>query len=132
MDETSTIMAESLVGDLLIVRLDDLSATIRLGVSDSERAAPQDVLVSIALTLARVPLARDDLAHTIDYDHIIGFVQEALPAMPPVKLLETTAERIASFCLSLSADALEVEVIVKKPSVLKGNGLVSILLRRSK
>ena len=132
MDETSTLMSASMVGDLLVIRLDDLATTIRLGVSEGERAAPQDVLVSVALTVARAPLAQDDLALTIDYDGIIGFVRETLPTLPPVKLLETTAERIAEFCLGLSADALEAEIIVKKPSVLKGNGLVSILLRRSK
>ena len=132
MDETSTLMSASMVGDLLIIRLDDLATTIALGVSEAERAAPQEILISIALTVARPPLAQDDLAHTIDYDRMIGFVRESLPAAAPVKLLETTADRVAEFCLGLSADALEVEVIVKKPSVLKGNGLVSILLRRSK
>jgi dihydroneopterin aldolase len=40
------------------------------------------------------------------------------------------ADRVAGHCLSLSERARWVEVTVKKPSVLSGDGLVSVTIRR--
>jgi dihydroneopterin aldolase len=47
-------------------------------------------------------------------------------------LIETLADRVAGHCLSLSPRARWVEVTVKKPSVLSGDGVVSVCIRREK
>ena len=44
----------------------------------------------------------------------------------------TKPDRVAGHCLSLSDRALWVEVTVKKPSVLSGDGLVAVTIRRER
>jgi dihydroneopterin aldolase len=131
MDDASSLMAASLASDLMILRVEDAPCTLHLGVSEAERAQPQTVLISAAITVAR-GVGADDLAATIDYDAIIGFLRTGLPARGPFKLIETVADRIAAHCLSLGDDVIEAEIAVKKPSVLAGAGMVSVLLRRSR
>ena len=47
-------------------------------------------------------------------------------------LIETLADRVAGHCLSLSERARWVEVTVKKPSVLSGDGMVAVTIRRER
>jgi dihydroneopterin aldolase len=120
------------MSELHIIRVEDARAIVHVGVPDPERAEPQDVRVSVALAL-REPadfLAHDRIGKTVDYDRIIGFIRDDLGA--PAHLIETLADRVAGHCLSLSERALWVEVTVKKPSVLSGDGLVSVTIRRER
>jgi 7,8-dihydroneopterin aldolase/epimerase/oxygenase len=120
------------VTGLHIIRIDDARAKVRVGVPDPERARPQEVHVSVALALADPPdyLAHDRLSATLDYDRIIAFIHKDMGA--PAHLIETLAERVAAHCLALDDRAAWVEVTVKKPSVLNGDGLVSVMLRRER
>jgi 7,8-dihydroneopterin aldolase/epimerase/oxygenase len=103
-----------------------------VGVPDPERATPQEVRVSVALALSEPPdyLAHDRLSATLDYDRIIGFIHKDMGE--PAHLIETLADRVAAHCLALHERALWVEVTVKKPSVLNGDGLVPVTLRRER
>lgn len=120
------------MSDEQIIRIEDARALVKVGVPDPERAKPQEVRVSIALSLADPPdfASVDRLAQTLDYDRIIAFIHKDLDE--PAHLIETLADRVARHCLSLSTRALWVEVTVKKPSVLQGDGLVSVTLRRER
>ena len=118
------------MADLQIIRIDDAKALVRVGVPDPERATPQEVRISVAMALTSPPnfLAHDRIGATVDYDHIIRFIRGDLGE--PAHLIETLADRVARHCLSLSERAEWVEVTVKKPSVLSGDGLVAVTIRR--
>lgn len=120
------------MADLQIIRIDDAKALVRVGVPDPERANPQEVRISVTMALADPPAYpdHDRIGATVDYDRIIHFIRDDLGA--PAHLIETLADRVAVHCLSLSDRALWVEVTVKKPSVLSGDGLVSVSIRREK
>lgn len=118
---------------LQIIRIDDAKALVRVGVPDPERARPQEVRVSVALGLAAPPLyakSEDRIGATVDYDQILHFIRDDLGA--PAHLIETLADRVAGHCLSLSPRARWVEVTVKKPSVLSGDGVVAVTIRRER
>jgi dihydroneopterin aldolase len=119
------------MSDTLIIRVENAPAPARVGVSDAERAHPQTLRVSIALTLGEPPDFRDHdrIGATIDYDRILGFLREGLGE---ARLIETIAERIVAHCLALSPRALAAEATVEKPSVLNGEGHVSVTLKRSR
>ncbi len=116
--------------DMQIIRIDDAKAIVRVGVPEPERAAPQEVRVSVALALGAPPdfPENDRIGATVDYDRILHFIRDDLGA--PAHLIETLADRVAGHCLSLSQRARWVEVTVKKPSVLSGDGLVAVTIRR--
>jgi dihydroneopterin aldolase len=118
------------MADLQIIRIDDAKALVRVGVPDPERAVPQEVLISVTLHLGEPVdfVGEDRLPQTVDYDRIIRFIREDLGA--PAHLIETLADRVAGHCLSLSKRARWVEVTVKKPSVLSGDGMVAVTIRR--
>lgn len=121
------------MADLQIIRVDDARALVQVGVPDSERAHSQEVRVSVALGLGSPPAfgdGHDRISATIDYADIIAFVREGLCG--PTQLIETLADRVAAYCLSLSARAHWVEVTVKKPSVLAGDGMVAVTIRRER
>jgi len=102
-------------------------------VPDPERAHPQEVRISVVLGLTAPPAfagGEDRIGATIDYDRIINFIREDLG--PAAHLIETLADRVAGHCLSLSARARWVDVTVKKPSVLSGDGMVAVTIRRER
>lgn len=118
------------MSDLQIIRIDDAKALVRVGVPDPERATPQEVRISVTLALADPPdfTANDRIGATTDYDRILHFIRDDLGE--PAHLIETLSDRVAGHCLSLSERARWVEVTVKKPSVLSGDGLVAVTIRR--
>jgi dihydroneopterin aldolase len=116
--------------DQQLIRVEDARALVQVGVPEPERTRPQEVRISVTLALVEPPdfLAQDRIAATVDYDRIIGFIRDDLGE--PAHLIETLADRVARHCLSLSPRARWVEVSVKKPSVLSGDGLVAVTIRR--
>jgi FolB domain-containing protein len=119
------------MADTQTISLSDIPVRLALGVPEAERARLQDVFVSLSLTVEAPPSpTRDDLASTVDYDTIIRFLREDLPIEGPIQLIETVADRIAAFVLSLSARIDAVDVTVKKPSVLAAPAMVSVSLTR--
>lgn len=120
------------MADLQMIRIDDAKAIVRVGVPDPERATPQEVRICVALALAAPPdfVMHDRIGATVDYDRIIRFIRDDLGE--PAHLIETLADRVAGHCLGLTARASWVEVTVKKPSVLSGDGLVAVTIRRER
>ncbi|HYD88169.1 MAG TPA: dihydroneopterin aldolase [Vitreimonas sp.] len=120
------------MADLQIIRIEDAKALVRVGVPDPERANPQEVRISVAMGLAEPPdfVAHDRIGATLDYDRILHFIRDDLGA--PAHLIETLADRVAGHCLSLDQRARWVEVTVKKPSVLSGDGMVAVSIRRER
>lgn len=118
--------------DLQIIRIEDAKALVRVGVPDPERASPQEVRICVTLALANPPVyaVHDRITATVDYDRILHFIRDDLGA--PAHLIETLADRVAGHCLSLSDRARWVEVTVKKPSVLSGDGVVAATIRRER
>lgn len=115
------------------ISLTDIAVTLSLGVPESERHQPQQVLISVTLSLDDDGAAwRDHLADTVDYGEIIAFLREDLPAEPPTRLIEAVADRVARHVLSLSPRVRSVDVSVKKPSVLTPPALVSVNVRRER
>lgn len=120
------------MGDVQIIRIEDAKALVRVGVPDPERATPQEVRICVTLALSEPPsyLENDRINATVDYDRILHFIRDDLGA--PAHLIETLADRVAGHCLSLSDRARWVEVTVKKPSVLSGDGVVAATIRRER
>jgi dihydroneopterin aldolase len=118
------------MADIHIIRIDDAKALVQVGVAEPECATPQEVRISVALGLAAPPdyPENDRISATVDYDKILHFIRDDLGA--PAHLIETLADRVAQHCLSLSPRARWVEVTVKKPSVLSGDGVVAVTIRR--
>ncbi len=94
---------------------------VRVGVTEQERARPQDIVVDAELHFDTREAGRtDDLRLTVDY----AAVREALLAAcePPCALVETLAERMAAAVL----DGFPVEavrVLVRKPGALREQGV---------
>jgi FolB domain-containing protein len=120
------------MADLQIIRIDDAKALVRVGVPEPERAAQQEVRISVTMALDEPPnyTSHDRIGATVDYDRILHFIRDDLGE--PAHLVETLADRVAGHCLSLSTRTRWVEVTVKKPSVLSGDGMVAVSIRRER
>ncbi len=118
--------------DTLVIAVDDVPTRVCVGVSAEERARPQALVISTALHLAAGARfqGRDRLSETIDYGQLIRFVKQDLAEASPPLLIETVADRVATFAFTLDAAIEAVDVRVAKPSVLGADGLVSVRLHR--
>jgi len=101
------------------------------GVLDSERRDGQEFLVDAVLWLDTTPAAAsDDLSLTVDYAALAARLA-AIVAGPPVRLIETLAQRLAD---TAAAEPLvrEVEITVHKPHAPVGYefGDVAVTIRR--
>ncbi len=84
------------------------------GVRDEERRDGQEFIIDAVVGLdTSLAAASDELGLTVDYAALAGRLV-ALATGPPVRLIETLAQRLAAACLS---DPLvqEVEITVHKP-----------------
>jgi dihydroneopterin aldolase len=100
-------------------------------VLDSERRDGQEFLVDAVLWLdTEAAAASDDLSLTVDYAALAGRLV-AIVAGPPVRLIETLAQRLADAAV---AEPLvqEVEITVHKPHAPVGHefGDVAVTIRR--
>jgi dihydroneopterin aldolase len=103
------------------------------GVFDYERVNGQDFVVDAVLWLDTGPSAvSDDLSLTADYGGVARRLAEIV-AGPPVALIETLADRLATACL---ADPVvrEAEITVHKPQAPVELDLadISVTVRRSR
>jgi 7,8-dihydroneopterin aldolase/epimerase/oxygenase len=97
------------------VALRGLRARGRHGYLPAERELGQEFVVDIVLSLDTRPAAADDdLSRTVDYGALAGRLVDVIEG-PPVNLIETLAERLATRCLD-HPHVEEVEVIVHKPN----------------
>jgi dihydroneopterin aldolase len=107
-----------------------LRVVARVGVPDEELAVPQELRVSVIVSVA-IPFAEmaDDLEQTLDYAALATGIQ-ALAADRPRRLIETLASDIASHVLTCPA-AAAVEVTVEK-FILPDTDCVAVRVRRER
>jgi dihydroneopterin aldolase len=105
----------------------------RIGVTEQERAAPQELVVDLELELDTREASRtDDLRYSVDYAAVWQRLAEAAQRQP-YALVETLAERIAAAVLG-EFPAHAVRVRARKPGALRKQGVdwagVEIMRRR--
>ena len=89
----------------------------RHGVSDEERAEPQQIDVDVELEADLAPAgASDDLADTVNYSRVFDACREVVEERS-FKLLEAIAEAIAVRVLADFARVEAISVRVRKPGV---------------
>jgi dihydroneopterin aldolase len=115
------------------IELRGLRVFARHGVLEAERQAGQEFIIDTVLWLDTRPAAADDeVSKTVDYgalaDRLVHLAQE-----PPVRLIETLAERLAAACLSEPL-VTEVEITVHKPQAPISHpfGDVAVVIRRGR
>ena len=114
-----------------VIVFEDVELPLRIGAYESERHAPQRVLISAELLVVpAVPLGSDDLAEVVDYDAIHRDIA-ALAQAPHIDLQETLAERVAAVCLK-PRDVAAVEVYVRKVDVYPDCRSVGIRVLRTR
>lgn len=101
------------------VSVSDIRVAAEIGVLSHEHGRRQPLIVNVDLTI--VPVGRDQLSETIDYNQVVALAQEL--ADQPIALIETFAQRMAQGCLA-HTQVLRADVQVLKPSALT-NGLAS-------
>jgi dihydroneopterin aldolase len=103
------------------IAVPEIRLLARVGVTDAERASPQEILVHVELSLdlSRAG-ATDDLAATVDYVAVCELLDRVARARP-FRLLEAIAEESARAVLS-SFPVAEVRIGVRKPGALKAWG----------
>ncbi|WP_367872511.1 dihydroneopterin aldolase [Luteolibacter sp. Populi] len=106
-----------------------LRVKTRIGVPEEERAAVQELLVTVRIK-PRLDFAAmgDEIGKTIDYAALAAAIQE-LAMEKPRRLIETLAEDVASLVLT-DPGAAAVEVTVEK-FILPDTECVAVHLRRS-
>jgi 7,8-dihydroneopterin aldolase/epimerase/oxygenase len=102
-------------GEILIL-IDKLTLTCRIGVPKGERDVAQLVIADIRCRLATTRIDSDELAATVDYVDIVEKAQ-ALVKREKFKLLETLAEALALICFE-DARVSSVDVTLRKPNKL--------------
>ena len=115
------------------IELRGLRVFARHGVLDAERVSGQEFVIDAVLWLDTRPAAgSDDLSKTVDYGALANRLVR-LAEEPPVRLIETLAERLAADCLSEPLVA-EVEITVHKPQapIAHPFGDVSVVIRRAR
>jgi 7,8-dihydroneopterin aldolase/epimerase/oxygenase len=81
------------------IRLDDLEVRMGLGIHDVERAAPQRVLVSVALDCVYPEVPADRIDAVVDYDFLRRGIQE-LATSRHFELQEVFCEEVARLALA--------------------------------
>jgi dihydroneopterin aldolase len=115
------------------ISLTGLRVFARHGVHEAERRDGQEFLIDAVLWLDTRPAAEgDDLAKTVDYGALAGRLA-GLAADPPVRLIETVAQRLAAACLA-EPTVEEVEITVHKPHAPISHpfGDVAVTIRRAR
>lgn len=93
--------------------IDNLRLKCRIGITDEERMAPQEILASISLMVELTRAgASDNLGDTVDYKEMIERISRFVSERE-FKLLESLAEGIAALALK-TAGVERVTVKVSK------------------
>jgi dihydroneopterin aldolase len=117
------------------ILLEGITLYGRHGVLEAERALGQRFVVDLELSVDLTAAGRsDDLAQTVDYGEVHRQVRAVVEG-PPVNLIETVAERVATAILERHPRVEAVRVKVSKPDVrlegaVAGGSAVQIVRRR--
>ena len=102
-----------------------------IGVNDSERDTPQDILISVVVSTDTRPAGRSDsLAESVDYAELAKKIR-ALVEEARRFTVEALAEDVADLCL---ADSLVRKVVVRveKPQAVAEAESVGVEIERAK
>jgi len=113
------------------ITLEGLRVFARHGVLEHEQRDGQEFIVDAVLWVdTRAAAADDDLSLTVDYGAVADRLMR-LASGPPVRLVETLAQRLADGCLS-EPRVEEVEITVHKPHapIPHRFGDVTVAIRR--
>ncbi len=117
------------------IRLSDLSFYAHHGVALEERSLGQRFVVDVRVDIDLRQASRSDgLDATIDYGLIWQAVREAVQG-PPLRLIESVAERVAFLVLGRFSPVAGVWVRVSKPGApIAGaaNGIVAVEISRTR
>lgn len=107
-----------------------LKVSCHIGVPEEERALPQQLRVSVKLSLSTAFHAMaDEISRTLDYAALAGAIQD-LASERPRRLIETLAADVASLVMR-SPVVTAVEVSVEK-FILPDTECVAVHLRRER
>lgn len=107
-----------------------LALSVRIGVTDRERSAPQRLTVSLTLRPAGGFAGLGDrIERTINYSAVCAVVRRFAAEAEPRKLIETFAEDIAATVLAGFPACAEVDVELRK-YVLPDTDYVAVRLTR--
>lgn len=98
-----------------VIRLERLELAMGLGIHDHERAAPQRVLLDVAMTCRYSEPPQDRIDAVVDYDFLREEIR-ALAAARHFELQEVFCERVAALALR-DPRVVAVRVRSSKPDV---------------
>ncbi len=108
----------------MVIKIKQLKCRTVLGVEETERAAPRDVIIDAAFAVDAGPAVdTDDIAHAVDYARLSARIAE-LAAGNTFHLLETLAARALGEILADDRVAW-ARVEVEKPGAPPGAAAVS-------
>lgn len=117
--------------DQIVLR--GLRVFARHGVHEAERRDGQEFIIDAVLWLDTAPAAAsDEVSLTADYGAIASRLVD-LAGDPPVRLIETLAQRLADACLAEPA-VEEAEITVHKPHAPIPHDFedVAVIIRRTR
>lgn len=107
-----------------------LALSVRIGVTERERAEPQRLTVSLTLRPAGgFDDLEDRIEHTINYSAVCAVLREFAKTAEPRRLIETFAEDIARTVLTEFPACVEVDVELRK-YILPDTDYVAVRLTR--
>ena len=112
------------------IHIASLALSVRIGVTERERAEPQRLTVSLNLRPARGFVGLEDqIDHTINYSAVCAAVRTLAANAVPRKLIETFAGDIAATILAAFPACAEVDVELRK-YILPDTDYVAVRLTR--
>lgn len=118
--------------DLTHVFLHDVRVALRVGYLDSEKSAPQPVIISVDVGMAALPdytTIGEDLTQLFDYSGLHHYLTVELPQQPHCAFLEEVAEHVLQFCWR-DARVLHTSVRIQKPNIFADAPNIGIVLKR--
>jgi dihydroneopterin aldolase len=109
----------------------DLDLMASIGIYETEKGAPQRIVVNIDLSVKEGEGPKDDeIGHVVSYEIVVKKV-EAIIAEGHINLIETLCEKIAAACLR-DKRVVAARVRVEKPDIIKNARSVGVEIERSR
>jgi 7,8-dihydroneopterin aldolase/epimerase/oxygenase len=115
------------------VVVDDLRLAVFIGVHDYEKAARQEVSITLHMFVPddAATARSDDLADHVSYSEVVSKLKERAKATRHINLVETLAEEAADFALA-DARVESVVVDVRKTEIIPEAKGVGVIIRRQR
>jgi dihydroneopterin aldolase len=112
--------------------VDDLRLKLFIGVHEHEKAARQEVSITIHMFMPDAGPARsDDLTDHVSYSDVVAKLRERAKSTRHTNLVETLAEEAADFALA-DARVESVVVDVRKTQIVPEARGVGVIIRRQR